>query len=382
MGRRRVYSGAVLAGVMLAGCVAPPSVRRAENRWDNNHISRMGDVVGPEPVQPLFRTDPVPNRADTVAIWVHPTEPRRSLIFGADASRRGGIHVYDVRANKLQFISGIRLPYGLRVISGFSLAGTSTDLLATIERDTGRLRLFAINSTNRRLREVSGETKLLAQETGVDAGAMGLALHRSKDGRTFAVISRKRNDNGAGILYVYELVDDQGKVSVRYVRDVGEFSRRGIVDRMVVDDFYGTAFYADRMVGIRKVKVLPGEGDEEGELTRFAEDGWERFCAGLAIFPTDRPGFGFLLAADRQERLTTIRFFKREGEVDAPEKHETLINMATLATRLVGDIAVTPQSLPRFPEGLLVASNQETMTFEFYSWREIRTQYASARNRR
>jgi hypothetical protein len=50
---------------------------------------------------------------------------------------------------------------------------------------------------------------------------------------------------------------------------------------------------------------------------------------------------------------------------------------AILSTRLVGGMAVSGESLPKYPEGIVVLTNQETMTFDFYSWRDVRTQFAS-----
>lgn len=368
-----------LIATMMIGCMATPIARSSKSLWDLNYSSRTGAVLEPKPVEPIFRTEPVPNRTGSVAIWTHPTDPKKSLVIGTDASRSGGLYVYNIRGKQIQRIPNVRLAYGMQIKSGFKFGPRTIDIAVTIERDRNRLRIFGINPTKQRLWDITGETKILTRESGPDAGAMALALYRDPAGRTLAVVSRKSNFDEAGILFVYELRAAEGQVNAVLIRDLGEFSRRGIVSSVLADDFTGRVFYFDQEAGIRKYALFPKSPEESRELFRFADNGWERYCAGLAIYPGPKPGSGYILAADRQNHRTTLHFFSREGEIDRPEQHRTLAMRATLASGNMSGMDVSSQPIPKFPEGMFVVGNQQTMTYDFFSWRDIRTQQSNRR---
>lgn len=368
----RIGTIGLFVACTVAGCAPTNAEIRAGNMWDLNYMSKLEPPLSPAPVEPKRRTDVVPHRAGEVAIWQHPSDPQLSLIIGADESRRGGLMVFDLQGNLRQQIRGIRLPYGVSVRPGFDLSGTVRDIVVTAERDRGRLRVFAVDAEARTLNEVTGNTKLFESEKGEDAGAMGVALHRNAEGRVYAIVPRKRNDDGNGILFVYELLANAGRVDTRFVRHTGSFSQRNFVRTLVVDDHYGTVFFVDRAAGIQKYSILDGEAPTP--LASFAREGWQQFCNGLAIWPEKKPGEGMILAADRQRDFTTLFAFRREGEMINPHSHGALPQKMTLTTRRVGGIAIHPQPMPGFPEGILVASNQHLNTFDFYSWRDLRTQ--------
>ncbi len=379
MRRLEAYLGCMAMSFWLVGCVSSPETRKANNLWDMNYLARTGTVVEPAPVQAIRRTDPVEHRTGGVAIWTHPTQPSQSLVIGTDVSRKGSVLLYDLAGKELQKISGIRLPYGMAVSTGYKLGDQAIDIAVTAEGDASRLRIFGINPAERRLWEIEGDTRVLVGETGTDGRPLGVAVHRDSRGRTLALVSRKSNQDDAGIIFVYELRASEGRINAVLIRDLGEFSRRGLVENILVDDHYGTVFYYDQIQGVRKYEIAPETSDDLQEQGRFAADGWERFCTGMTMMPTVKPGFGYLLMVDRSGRRTGMRFFRREGAVDNPAVHEAMTKRASLVSALVNSIASTPQSMPKFPEGLVVVGSQATMTYDFYSWRDIRTQDGSGR---
>lgn len=72
---------------------------------------------------------------------------------------------------------------------------------------------------------------------------MGVALHRSADGKMYVFVSRKRNDDDAGILYQYELTAKEGRASLKYLRNLGAFSRGDNVRTLVADDSLAFVYY-------------------------------------------------------------------------------------------------------------------------------------------
>ncbi len=376
---RRWGKWAILAATVVGvGCTPTASQQRADDMWDMNFLARQGRIGELKPIDPVFRTSPVPNRAGVAAIYANPQNPEKSIVIGTDASRKGGLYVFDLQGEVLQEIPGIRLPYGAQTISHFDFGRRKLNIFVTIERDTARLRVFGINPEKQRLWEISGETAVLTEEAGTDAGPIGLVTFQNSGGKSFVAVSRKSNDNGLGILYLYELTATEGRVNVKFIRDFGIYSKRGLVDAIVADAENNAVFYFDPGAGIRKHPLFLGDKERARDRALFGQDGWEVGCAALAIREGDRPGTGHLLGADRQENMTTLLFYRREGETDNPNRHDPQVQRAALDTRLVGGMAISSSSLPKFPEGIVVLSNQATMTFDFYSWRDVRTQYASA----
>src|SRR5262249_44175054 len=86
---------------------------------------------GPTTVRPEARAETAPgphkgDAADDPAIWIHPAEPRLSLILGTD--KLGGLHSYDMDGTEHQVVSEGSRPNNVDVLYGFPLAGRPTDL--------------------------------------------------------------------------------------------------------------------------------------------------------------------------------------------------------------------------------------------------------------
>jgi myo-inositol-hexaphosphate 3-phosphohydrolase len=84
----------------------------------------------------LVKTEPVAgagDAADDPAIWVHPTDPARSLILGTD--KKGGLNVYALDGRSVQEVSNDWRPHNVDVLSGFSLDGKTVDLAVAGSRN-------------------------------------------------------------------------------------------------------------------------------------------------------------------------------------------------------------------------------------------------------
>ena len=366
--------------LLVSGCMPTAAQRRSVATWDMNWNSSTRLPVDPEPISPVYKTEPVSVRVGEVAVWVHPTVKAKSLVFGLHETRGGGINVYDLKGALIQHVTGMRLPYGLDTRGGFNIGTREIDILVTVERDTSKLRLFGINPAKQKIWEIGGDLDLFKREKGVNASAMGVALHRSADGKMYVFVSRKRNDDDAGILYQYELTAKEGRASLKYLRNMGAFSRGDNVRTLVADDTLAFIYYVDRGFGIRKYGTDPKSNGKE--LALFAKDAWENYPSGLAILPSEDVKRGYLLAMGRRKTTTPIRIFKREGEIGRPHDHGSEIGFYTLVSPIsVAIEVVSVPILPDYPEGILVIANAEDKTFDFFSWRDVRTQEITTEQR-
>ncbi|THF65379.1 phytase [Pseudothauera rhizosphaerae] len=104
------------------------------------------------PVLPArVQTDPVPSlgdAADDPAIWLHPDDPRRSLVLGTD--KQGGLVVYDLHGRTVQDLR-VGRQNNVDVRAGFRVGDRLMDLAVSTNRDHNSLHVFAIERDSGRL---------------------------------------------------------------------------------------------------------------------------------------------------------------------------------------------------------------------------------------
>lgn len=304
-------------------------------------------------ITPAFATEPVANDSDDPAVWVHPTQPERSVILGTNkhAKPTGGIAVFDLRGRTVQTVP-VDKPNNVDVEYGFNLNGKRVDLAVATERGTSSLRIFAIE--NGRLRDVTGDTRVFRNETGVRAEPMGVGLYANHQlGRIEAVVSRKSGPID-GYLGLFKLVANRrGKVDVTQIGQFGQFSGTGEIESVLVDDATKTVFFSDEAAGIRSFNM------ETREERIYGIDGFLGDREGLAMLA------GRLMATDQIKGGSRLHAFDPNG------------NGWPLQTFLTGaddtdgiDICDRPLG-SRFPRGILVAMNSRGRNFLVYDLRQL-----------
>ncbi len=136
----------VLAAVLSAGAACAPSALA------QSPLSELGGLPSAAALleTPTVYDDDAGNDADSddPAIWVHPTDRRRSLVVGT--KKNGGLDVFDLQGRVLQTIAtpgppGDDLAAGrfnnVDLVDGFKLAGRRVDLAVVSDR----IRSYAID---------------------------------------------------------------------------------------------------------------------------------------------------------------------------------------------------------------------------------------------
>lgn len=122
-------------------------------------------------VTPTVETEPVRSggdAADDPAIWVHPTDPARSLIIGND--KGGGLEVYDLDGRRIQ-----------RITEGFF---GNVDVRQRVSLPAGRTDVVAVARSGLRFYTVDPDTRRLVSITDSESGSVagggeGVCLYRS-----------------------------------------------------------------------------------------------------------------------------------------------------------------------------------------------------------
>jgi 3-phytase len=331
---------------------------------------------------PAAETESVSTDADDPAIWIHPTDPGRSLIVGTDkVASTGGLYVFGLDGRVRQVVSPLDRPNNVDVEYGLLLAGAPTDIVVTTERRQRRLRVYRIGDANPPLEEISEGAGLPVLEgAAAEAGEpMGIALYkRPRDGAVFAIVAPKTGGE-TDYLWQYRLEENgQGRVGARFVRRFGAFSRAGSgpgeigeIEAVVVDDPLGYVYYSDERFGIRKYHADPDHPDAARELTAFGREGYQGDREGLAIYARSN-GTGFIVSVDQIDGGSVLRLFRREGTRGDPHDHRDVIHTVVTTADATDGLEVTATALPGFPEGLSVLMNSRGRNFHLYSWQQLR----------
>jgi 3-phytase len=329
-------------------------------------------------IEAEYGTAQLSNDPDDPAIWVHPTDPSRSLILGTMkvAAPAGAIVAFGMDGQIRQVISGIDRPNNIDVEYGLQLGGRRMDVAVATERLARQLRIFSIHPADGRLTDLGGVPMLEGQEG--EAGApMGLALYRrARDGAVFAIVSPKEGPQ-QGYLWQYQLIDaGGGRPGARFVRRFGNFSATTVreeneIEAVAVDDALGYVYYSDEADGIHKWHADPDHPGANRELAHFARDGFRGDREGIAIYVLP-DGTGYIICTDQLDEDSEYHVYPREGAPGNPHDHSREIAVLRGGADATDGIEISSSPLgPGLPSGALVAMNSEPRNFLVFRWQDL-----------
>ncbi len=296
---------------------------------------------------------------DDPAIWVNPSNPEESLVFGTDKETEGAVFAYTLDGAILEdkSIRGIRRPNNVDIEYGLRLPdGTQTDILVFTERERQQIRVFAVPEM--KPLDGGGFPVFEDEATPEFRLPMGVAVYKSTENGAISVIVGRKSGPRQGYLYQYALRTTDGVLRTELLRKFGTFSGQKEIEAIAVDDQMGFVYYSDEGVCIRKYHAEPEKGDIE--VSCFGREYFQDDIEGIAsaAYPE---GTGYLLVSNQQAGEFNIFDRKTNGFVKA----------VNLGTRETDGCAVTTAFVGRrFPNGLFVAMN-DNRTFHFYDLARI-----------
>jgi 3-phytase len=324
-------------------------------------------------VNPKVSTSAVKGDADDPAIWIHPTDPAKSVVIGTDKSDDGGLYVWDMSGKQIQRVP-LGRPNNVDVRYGMRVGGQLIDIAVTNLRTSPKqIKVFKINPSDGTLTDVTTANGILTPELD---DPYGICLYkRPSDGAMFVIESTQSGAN-KNHLHQYRLQDDgAGKVKGTYVRAIGNGAIQDYVEGLVADDELGYVYASDEPHAIRKFYADPARGDNKQIVAFAAGDGIEGDREGLAIYKCSG-GTGYLVASSQGN--STVKIYRREGEAGDPHKHTLITTVKTNgATQTDGlDITNLPASA-NFPKGFLVKHHSSGKQFILFAWEDIARTYLS-----
>jgi len=332
-------------------------------------------------VMATVETDPVPHsgdRADEPAVWVHPTDPNRSVIIGTDKDdAAGGLAVYDLAGRQISFAAGGKMN-NIDVRYNFPLAGEKVDIIAVGNRTDDSIAVYTIDPNTRLLSDVAARTISIGLEE-----AYGFCLYHSwRTGKYYAFVNDKNGEVEQWELFA----NTSGKVDAFLVRsfDVGSQT-----EGMVADDQLGYVYIGEEDVGIWKYGAEPAAPtDNAGRvLVDSTEDGGHLAAdvEGLTIYYAGRFE-GYLIASSQGEGspgnplIDTFAVYRREGDNEHVMNFRIVENNALGIDRVSNTDGITVTNAPlgsRFPQGIFVAqdgsNSGDNQNFKVVRWESIAT---------
>ncbi len=238
----------------------------------------------PVPVASARETVPGSHAGDSMddpAIWVHPTDPSRSLVLAND--KLGSLDVYDLDGSLVQRLSDATPFWGnVDVKQGVRIGGVLRDIVAV--NHGGGIRVYEVDPDTRRLSSITD-----GQWGG---SAEGLCLYRSNvDDTVYAI-----NITLPGRLRQWELGDSDGDGLVEGTlrRD---FQVGSEAEGCVTHDETGELYVSEEDVALWRYEAEPDGGALRSVVDRVLPDGRNAAdLEGLAIADAGSQG-AFLIAS-------------------------------------------------------------------------------------
>ena len=332
----------LLAVVIAMGFAAPAGAA----------VQPVGDATATVETVPVLSTG---DAADDPAVWVHPSDPARSVVIGND--KGGALEVYDLSGARIQ-----------RIAEGFF---GNVDVRRSVPVGSSAVDVVGVYRLGLRFYRIDPATRTLTNITDDPSGSIrapfggeGFCLYRSpSSGRLSAFVNARD-----GRIAQFELgdVDGDGLIDGRRVRawDVG-----GEVEGCVADDGLGKLYVSEEAVGIWKYGAEPNA--PTGPAGRVLVDGTTPNggrlvpdVEGLTIVYQPN-GTGYLIASS-QAASNTANFYAvyaRQGANAFVRSFRVVNGRATDGCgRTDGIDAVAANLGPAFPRGMFVCQDNNNST--------------------
>ena len=322
----------------------------------------------PAVVRPTVETEPVAtfgDAADDPAIWVHPTNPERSLVIGTNKKR--GLDVYDLEGRTVQTLpdgnmNNVDLRYD------FPLGGEQVALVTASNRSKDSISVYKVDQDALQLVEVADG---IIPTGFIDP--YGLCMYRSAATSEYYVFI---NEGGEGNFRQWRLFDNgQGRVSAELVR---EFPVGSQTEGCVADDELGFLYVGEENEALWKYSAEPDAGTDRVMIDSTGDDGrLDADVEGLALWIGEN-GTGYLIASN--QGADNYAVYRREGDNEYIGHFHIIANpeLGLDGASETDGLEVTSAALgDRYPAGLLVVQDgrniapEEPQNFKFVSWQDV-----------
>jgi 3-phytase len=322
------------------------------------------------------RAQEMADAADDPAVWVHPSDSERSLIFGSN--KTGGLAAYNLSGAEVAYYP-IGKINNVDILEGVKLGEETITILGCSNRSDQSIDLFRVDPETGKLTDVAAGV-LPVDSSKID-DIYGFCLGRNtQSGEIYAIINGKN-----GHMQQFLLDGTTGEFTLELVREVTFASQ---TEGMVADAELGWLYVGEEGRGLWKLPLVPaskeahlGDGAQVQKMVEGAEiatnDKLMADVEGVSLIKTG-PGAGYLILSvqgnfsyavyDRAGDNEYLGSFKIDDgpQIDGVEETDGLEAIA-------GNFG------PSFPDGLLVvqdgfnyaADTLQPQNFKLVDWRRV-----------
>jgi myo-inositol-hexaphosphate 3-phosphohydrolase len=308
-----------------AGTPTPTPIVYGFEYPDPTAIPNLPQVPSAGNLGPILDVDLLEENAlmgdgDDPAIWVHPLEPAKSLIFAS--AKNGGIAVYDLESQLVEAFTDDEVN-NVDILYNFELGGKMVDLLVGSNTGADKLVIYALDPLTPTLENVTDDASPMIfakteQDIEDELVVYGLGLYRSpKTGKTYAFVSQ---ESGLPVKQLELTATADGHVAWKEVREIllpeppeGEEDDYIQSEGIVADSEYGILYIAQEDVGIYKLSAEP-DGGSTAKLLDAVKPQGKNLTAdveALTIYYAAN-GKGYLIASSQGD--STLAVYERDGD--------------------------------------------------------------------
>ncbi len=229
--------------------------------------------------------------ADDPAVWIHPSDPYKSLIIGTH-KKGGGLEVYNLEGKRLQTLedgkfNNVDLRYGMKI------GDKRVDIVAASNRSDDTLALYGVDAQKRRLYPIA------AKSIPTLAKSYGLCMYYDAKNANYYVFVNSKE----GAFVQMQLFANGDKVDAKIVR---RFEVGSQTEGCVVDDEEQALYIGEEDVAIWRYDAAFDAPNLRTSIDTTTKTGHlVSDVEGLALYLRDN-GEGYLIASSQGNNRYTL----------------------------------------------------------------------------
>ncbi len=312
---------------------------------------------------------PAVNEVQSAAIWVHPTDPDRSLMLITNEQR--GLEVHNTTGRLLKHLERDSHPQYVDVLYGFDDRGKKVDLaLATCTGDSSNgVLVWRIDPIKSKLKAADGLDGPIKVFGGVTPSGL-CTYHSPKTGKSYFFVTLR-----SGKVEQYELTAKaDGKLAATRV---AAFAFDDEIKSCLADEEAGVVYIAEDDRGVWRCPAEPGDQTPRKLVIRAGENGLLPNVKGPAIYGAANGG-GYLLVVSQGSKASgrsIVNIYQRGGDYHFITTIDPAAGELGAIDHCSG-LAVSNQPFgEQFPCGIVALNDQinpnASEDFKFYRWEDI-----------
>ena len=335
-----------------------------------NGQSRIERSLFPSVETQPMQAESTEDAADDPAIWIHPKDPSKSLVFGSN--KKGGLAVYDLNGKEVGYY-----PLGevnnVDILKDFSIGDSEITVLGCSNRTDQSVDLFQINEETGELTDIADG--LLGVDTSLIDDIYGFCFAFDRENqKPYCVINGKN-----GLVQQFEMIYVRGKIQLEIRRSI-QFESQ--TEGMVADSELGHLYVGEEGGGIWKIPIDVSKGDTTFLLANSDNSNANIVydIEGLSIYKQN--GQGYLVASSQGNFSYAV--FDRTGNNEYLGSFKIEASDKIDGVEETDGIDIVSDSLsPQFPTGIMVAQDgfnyqgeeMESQNFKYINFEYVLAQF-------